>query len=298
MKNKTLWIIFASLLALFLLSKLFSKKTVRSFTTDIIQIDSTAVDKIKFYNADPAAQFELQKSGTGWKVKNDKVEADALGPTVTALLQNLNSIKAERPVAKSEDKWAEYEVDDIKGKRIELFSGNKKVEDLVIGRFNFNQQTRSAKSYVRRSNDKNVYVVDGFISMTINQSMDAYRNKNVLRLPSDITELKLRSESGTSSARKENYWINNSGEVLDSTVMANYISKLKNISGTAFYDDGIPSGNPIKELDISLSNGETANVKCFNQNGTLVIHSTENQDSYFSSDSTGIFKSLFLDAVF
>ena len=298
MKNKTLWIIFASLLALFLLSKLFSKKTVRSFTTDIIQIDSTVVDKIVFHNTPPATPFQLLKSNGSWKVKNDNLEADAMSSTVTALLQNLNSIKAERPIAKTEDKWAEYEVDDTKGKRIELFNGSKKLEDLVIGRFNFNQQTRSAKSYIRRSNDNNVYVVDGFISMTISQSMDSYRNKKLLSLQSDIQELQLQTETGNSSLKKENYWLNQSGEVLDSTAMASYTNALKNLTGSTFYDAGVPSGNPLKQLEIMTSAGEKSIIKCYSTDGSFVIHSSQNPESYFSSDSTGVFKSLFLDAVF
>lgn len=296
MKNKTLWIIFAALLAFFLLSKLFNKKSVRSFTTDIIQIDTKAVDRIVFHNSNPSAQFEISKHDNGWTVKNTNIEADALSSSVSALLDNLNNIKAQRPVAKSQDKWAEYEVDNEKGKRIELFSGSKVVEDLVIGRFNFNQQTRSAKSYVRRSNDDNVYVIDGFLSMSIGQSMDAFRDKNLVTVNSnDIAEINIQSELGNRSAKKENYWVDQSGTVLDSTTMANYVNKLARVSGTSFYDNSDLPATPIKEMQLTLQNGEATTIKCYAASEGFVIHSSQNPESYFSSDSTGVFKTLFLE---
>lgn len=294
MKNKTLWIIFAALLSLFLLSKLFNKKTVRSFTTDIIQIDTSAVDRIVFHNPDPNGQFEIAKKGDQWIVKNATVEAEAQINSVRSLLNNLNNIKAQRPVAKSKDKWAEYEVDEEKGKRIELFSESKSVEDLVIGRFNFNQQTRSAKSYVRRSNDESVYVIDGFISMSINQTMDNYRDQNVFsKNGSEIAEIKLSSETGQTSATKENYWINQSGEVIDSTGMANYLNALSVVSGSGFYDNSNLPSTPIKELDIRQENGKNTSIKCYAGSEGFIIHSSQNPNSYFRSDSTGIFKTLF-----
>jgi len=299
MKNKTLWIIFAALLALFLLSKVFNKKTVRSFTTDIIQIDTAAVDRIVFHNADPNAKFEITKHGEAWTVKNSSVEANAQISSISSLLNNLNSIKAQRPVAKSKDKWAEYEVDEEKGKRIELFSGSKSVEDLVIGRFNFNQQTRSAKSYVRRSNDENVYVVDGFISMAINQTMDNYRDMNVFsKHGSEIAEINISSETGTTSATKENYWLNQSGEIIDSSRMATYLNALSVVMGSGFYDDPDKPSSLIKEIDIKQQNGNHTSIKCYVDAVGFVIQSSQNPESYFRSDSTGIFKTLFLDAAF
>lgn len=298
MKNKTLWIVFAALLAIFLLSKVFNKKTVRSFTTDIIQIDTAAVDKIIFHNADPSAQFELFKSGAQWKVKNSRLETEALSTSVKSLLSNLNSIKAERPVAKSQEKWAEYEVGEEKGKRIELLSGNKTIEDLVIGRFNFNQQTRAAKSYIRRSKDNNVYSIDGFISMTISQSMDAFRNKTLTDIPSNsLTSLQLQSETGTRSLTKQNYWLDQDGTVQDSTAMENLLNRLSKVNGTTFYDEPLNVNTPLKTLSLTDASGQSIVVSCFENNGEFIIQSTQNPDSQFSSDSTGIFKTLFLDDI-
>lgn len=296
MKNKTLWIVFAALFAVFLLSKMFNKKSVRSFNTDIIQIDTAAVDKIIFHNADQSAQFELFKSGVQWKVKNNTTEAEALSGAVTSLLSNLNSIKAQRPVAKSQDKWAEYEVGDAKGKRIELLNGNKTLEDLVIGRFNFNQQTRSAKSYIRKSNDDNVYAIDGFLSMSISQSMDAFRNKTVIDIPSaEISSIQLESERGTQQFRKENYWINQDGTVQDSAAMVGFVNRLARVNGSSFYDNQLSTSAPIKQMTVTGSTGQSTVVSCYSSDDGFIIHSSQNPNAYFKSDSTGIFKTMFLD---
>lgn len=295
MNNKKLWIIFAVLLGLFLLSKLFTKQNVRSFTTDIIQVDADKVDKVVFHLPE-GTDFHLSKNGENWMVSDDKVTADALASVVNSLMSNLNQIKAERPVAKSKDKWESYEVDEAKGKRIELFSGPKKLEDLVIGRFNFNQQARSAKSYIRRSNDDNVYAIDGFLSMSISQSMDSFRDKKVIDLAStELTAISLESESGTTSLRKENLWIDQDGNVKDSTAMVNFVNKLTKVNGVSFYNATPNTSDSIKKLMLSGGNGQSTVVSCFQENGDFIIHSSQNPNAYFSSDSTGIFKTLFLD---
>jgi len=249
-----------------------------------------------FHNADPNAKFEILKNGDSWIVKNSTVQADAQISSISSLLNNLNSIKAQRPVAKSKDKWTEYEVDEEKGKRIELFSGSKSVEDLVIGRFNFNQQTRSAKSYVRRSNDDSVYVIDGFISMSINQSMDAFRDKTVAKFPANsLVSLNLESELGSRILKKENYWLNQNGEIQDSSAMVNLVNSLSNVNGSTFYDIPLTERTPLKTLTLMDIAGKSTKISCFESNGSFVIHSSQNPNSYFESDSSGIFKTLFLD---
>jgi len=304
MNNKTLAIVLVVLIALFLLSKIFNKKTDRSFVTEIIQIDTSAVNKVVFHPKAAEGQgYELNKTNGTWQVSNGSITATATQASINSLLSNVNNITANRIVAKSEDKWLDYEVNAEKGQRIEFKNGSNTLEDLVIGRFNFNQQTRSATSYIRRNNDSNVYAIDGFMSMSLNQDMNSFRNKELARLSKDeIIGLELTEAGVTKSAEKENLWVRNDRSVIDSTKVAQYLQSLSSINGSAFVDGfDFNSNSKIKSLKVSSSGSADLTIDCYQSNSSeqpFVIHSSANSDAYFSSDSTGIFKRLFLDLNF
>ena len=229
-------------------------------------------------------------------VSKGNITTKANQGAVQSILRNLALIKTKRVASKSSEKWADYEVEESSGSRVKAYAGDKLLEDFIVGRFNFNQQTRSATSYIRRSNDDNVYAIDGFLSMSINQSMDSFRDKSVVDVQSsELNLISLESETGTSTLRKENLWIDLNGNVKDSTAMVNFVNRLSKVNGATFYNSTPPTSETIKKLTLSGSNGQSTTVSCFHENGEFIIQSSQNPDAYFTSDSIGIFKTLFLD---
>ena len=51
--------------------------------------------------------------------------------------------------------------------------------DIYIGSFSYNQTTRKPKTYVRLNKEKDVFAVEGYLSMTFNRDLNGLRNKSI-----------------------------------------------------------------------------------------------------------------------
>ena len=300
MKNNILWILLAVLLALFIGSKLFNKKPQRSYEPNFITFDQSTIDKITIHPKEGQGDlFSLIKADETWKVKNETIEAQAMISAVESLLTTASELKATRVVAKSEEKWPEYEVDNEKGKKIEFFQKGKLVEEIFLGRFDFNQQARSAKSYVRHKDDNNVYVVDGFVSMTMGQSIDAFRNKELVNIgESEISEIETKISGQLKKIRKENYWVDAENNMIDSTSINNYLTGISKVSGSEIVDEfSIDQASEIGQVRLQLADGSpTIKLTCYSMpelTKPFVVHSSANPTEYFASDSAGVYKTIF-----
>jgi len=300
MNNKWLGLILIFLIGIFIGSKLLKKNNDRSFESDFIQVDTAQLDKIIVHPKDVSGtEFSLTKIDDEWNVSQGEINTLAMGSKVNALMSTIAGIKATRVVAKSPDKWGTYDVDEEKGQRIELFENGKKTDEIILGRFDFNQQTRSAKSYIRHLDDDNVYVVDGFLSMTLGQAYDAYRNKIILNATAkNINSIDMTYGIDKIQLRKENYWVSASNQVVDSLVMDEYINTIANINGKNIIDNPQLSDQPAATLKVGQSNGQTTTISAFIGAETdFVLNSSSNPNTYFSSDSTGVYARIFNDLI-
>ncbi len=298
MNNKTLGIVFGALLLIYLMTKLFGGPKDRSFDPNILQIDTASVTKIEIQPSEGEPSFTLDRSGGQWVLQRNGQSFDLAMGSVGTLLSNLESIRAERIVSKNAERFSEYNVDDSTGTVIDIYAGGKKVKELVAGRFSFNQATRSGISYIRLLNDDAVYAVDGFLSMTLTQSFDNYRDKSMLKLnQADLT--KVSFQEGTTRieiAKNGNSWMTDVTEV-DSTAMASYLSNISSVSGTAFLDDRSQVGQKIKEITFEGNNMTgPVTITCYQAEGAsqpFVLNSSMNADAFFLSDTIGVHDRLF-----
>ena len=168
LSNKHLLLLLVLCLSVITGYKLLQKdKDSRSFPTKVVDIDSSMVSEVLIYpKATQYQEVKLLKKGKGWKVDLGNGENAAIpNAKIEGLFQGLLSINPERLAATRRNKWKEFEVDSL-GTRIKVFQGDQLVADVVLGRFSFNQQTRSATSYFRLFNDSNVYALNGFLEFT------------------------------------------------------------------------------------------------------------------------------------
>lgn len=299
MNNKTLAIVFGALLLIYLLTKIFSGNRERSFDPEIVNIDTAQVNKIVIHPAQQGEIFELIKSGSDWLLQKDQQQYKATTSGVRSLLSNLTLIEAERVVSKNPERYKDYAVDDEGGTRIELFNSQKKLGDLMVGRFNFNQATRSGISYLRKYDEESVYSVDGFLSMSLSQGFDSYRNKVLTSLnSSDLTKITLQQDGRTQQVVKaDSIWRNDAGTELDSTAVANYLNTVRSVSGNTFIGSQNDVGERIKSLLIEGNNMPAPiEISCYVSRDTshhFVIHASTNEEGYFFSDSSGIYDRLF-----
>ncbi len=298
--NRTLWIIFLVLLGMYGLSQLLGTRKSRSFQADLVRIDTAQIDRIVIAMPDEP-EFTLTRQEDGqWWVTNGKVSAPALHSVVNPMLHTLTRIRAQRVAAKKPERWKDYQVDSSQGTRIQVYRGNKLLEDFVVGKFNFDPQLQSATAYLRLGNQPEVFAVDGFAVMNLAQDFDSFRRKTITRFQrKEVTSVRLQGEPAWELQKDSTRWLLN-GMPADSAQVARYLNSLASVSGHEFADDFDPNvaGNPKMVLYIEQNaSPPQIEVKCWHDTlraQPFVIHSSMNPDAFFASDSAGIFKRLFL----
>ncbi len=299
MNNRNLAIAFGVLLLIYLLSKVLGGNRERSFDPQILSIDTSQVTKLQIDPGNESLPFALEKTGSGWSLTKDAEQFSATTSSVGSLLMSLQDIRADRVVSKNPDRWKDYSVDDSTGTRIQIFDGNNLIDDIIIGRFNFNQATRSGISYVRLTDEDAVYSVDGFLSMSLSQGADNYRDKTLTSLNSDdITRITLL-ENGAQAQYQlvDSVWRDETGNQVDSAKMVSYLNNIRSVSGSTFVtDEATQLGQKLKTLQIEGNNmpGPVTIDVYASQDTTqdFVLQSSTNREGYFFSDSSGIYRRL------
>lgn len=306
MNNKLLLVVFLVLLGIYGLTKVFSGKKDQSFKAELIEVDTAAVTQIMINTKGPESEeITLKKEEAGWIASNGNLNVKAPPSVVSSLLGNLVLIKTKRIAANKPEKWTDFELEEGQATRVRVYNGEKVLEDFLVGRFSFNQQTRSGISFLRLTGENEVYAVDGFQSLTFGQGFDAYRNKTIVKMKPEmqVTEFSYRQPDTTLNFFLANdTWTVNGEMPLDSTKVGGYLNVLRNISGTEFADDfdELQSSNyEYKTLTIKGNNIlDPFVVTCYRDTSRekpYIIHSNVNNEAYFASDSAGVYKRLFKD---
>ncbi|MEM9919340.1 MAG: DUF4340 domain-containing protein [Bacteroidota bacterium] len=298
MNNKILGIVFVVLVGIFLLSKFFPGKRVRSFDPEIVKVDTSLVDDISIKPKGDSISFSLKRNGADWMASRAGISTKAAPQMVSSLLKNLQLIRTDRITAKKEERWEEYEVDPATASHVVAKGGGKTLADLYVGRFNFNQQTRSATSYIRLASGPEIYAVDGLASMGLSQAFSNFRNKTLLKLnKADVTALDFSSPGSSFQIRKSanGQWLAGDGSTVDSAKVAQFLATLENVSGSDFADGFNGDGPPSHTLKIQGNNMPQGAEVAFYQSpiapANFALRSSMNE-AYFASDSTGLFQRL------
>ncbi|MEO6131233.1 MAG: DUF4340 domain-containing protein [Saprospiraceae bacterium] len=304
MSTRTLFIIFSACLVLFGLTRLFRGHRQSSFDSKISAVDSAKVDRIKFITAGPQPQeFELKKTGDTWVAVQGSKTIPAPARNVNAVISQLSDLNAQMLLTKDPAKYPEYEITDDQASRVMVWQGNKQIADLLIGGFKFDQAARSASSYIRVAKKPEVYLVEGFVSMSLKQRFDQYRDKKLVKADAnDLTKVEWINVAGNKQVlEKEGVaWHYAGMEAVDSTKMKNYLSGLTNAQGAEFSDLSSVEGlNLIEKITIYGNNMTEPTIISVYSNTQaskpFLINSTANPEGVFISDSTGIYKQIFTD---
>lgn len=299
MDNKKLAIILVALVAVFLIGRLLSGKGESNFDSNLVSVDTANVDKIAMTG--PHGTVILTRDGGSWVVSDGAgKQAPALKTMAQGVLSNLISIQSQRIITSSPDKWVDYEVTDTSGTHVVASHSGKTLADLMIGRFAFNQATRSGTSYIRKAGQDDVHAIDGFLSMNFTRDFDSFRDKSLATLtPADVKNLSLISgqDGVTKNIAKsaDGKWMDDNMP-LDSATVAGYLSGLRFLNGTTFDDHFSPQGKtPVYTLDINTNSQlEPLQITCYGGEGNspFVFHSSHNPDAYFASDSTQLYQTV------
>ena len=298
-----LLIVFLVLLGVFGLSQLFTGKRTKSFKSDLIQVDSAKVTSLVINPKAPGEnEITLKKEDNGWIASNGTISVKAIEGPISNLLSNLVLIKTKRIAAKSPEKWAEYEVEEGKATRVQVYADSKLLEDFFVGRFSFNQQAQTSTAFIRLNGENEIYAVDGFKTLSFGQGFAAYRDKVLTKMDPGmrITQFSYAVDNATTNYQFANgQWTLEGQTVLDSIKVENFLNGFRNFSGTEFndaFDEVQANSFPVKTLTIKGDNMlEPFVINCYidsTQTKPFTIHSNYNE-AYFLSDSAGIYTRIF-----
>ncbi|MCD4732514.1 MAG: DUF4340 domain-containing protein [Bacteroidales bacterium] len=311
LNTKTLIILLVILGGIYLITKLTEKED-RTFRSEMVTIDSADVTKIIISPklGSDGQEVIITKTGYEWKLESEGKTYKADPSSIKNVLAELMRMKSERVAAVDESKWNEYEVSDSTGTRIQLFKNKKMIADLYVGKFDYSQpkgpqnpyqQNRGKMStYVRPAEDKAVYVVDGFIKMSIQPSVNAYRDKTLFASnKDDLTKITFNYSTYDNFvlSKEEGKWFLN-GVPTDSIKTAGYLDKLARVTSSNFIDEVEPfSHSPAFQVKIEGNNILPVELKAFPADTTnkFVITSSRVPDAKYSGLKAGLFDRIFVD---
>ena len=302
MNNKILLIILLALVLIFLATRMCNTKQDRSYDPNIVEVDTSQVTKIILNNkADGFEDIVFEKNGGQWTAKKGNLIVEVPTSNVSGLLTGITDIDALRIAAKKKEKWKDYEVEEGGGNRVRAFAGEKVLTDFIVGRFSFNQQTKSATSFLRKSIEDAVYAVDGFLAMTYGQGFNSYRDGTVSSFnATGITRIDIKdAESDLSIIKSEGGWQTGDGVALDSLKTMDYISGLSNLTSKDFVDDfNLTTMQDARIISVTLEgNNMVAPVQLnvYTQDdeaNPYLIHSSQNEDVLFAVKEEGILQKI------
>jgi hypothetical protein len=289
--NKTLWLVFGVLLiVVVLIFTTESTKKERSFKTDIVSVDTSAVTSFSIFpKSKPGEEVKFLRDGSFWKVTG------ASGKTFTAasfkiknLLGELTRIKPKRVAARSQSKWAEYQVDSA-ATRVVVNEDGSEVLDLIIGKFAF-QQPRSMSTFVRLTDETDVYEVDGFLEMIFNKDANSFRDETVIKSDRNNWNKLVFSNSDSESfelIKVDGHWTID-GQPTDSAKTLTALSSLARLTNTDYIDNSEVILPPqIAKLSIEVTDSNPIEVVGYKSDSIYLIQSSQNKEAFFDGNKIG-----------
>ncbi|MBW8049864.1 MAG: DUF4340 domain-containing protein [Cytophagales bacterium] len=292
------------------------KERSSSYRDELVSIDTMNISKmIVTTKSYPGKDIVLIKNNAGWYIRlkeGKNVPAD--NGEVKRAIDVLIQVKTRRLAANDPSKFNELRVD-TSGTRVQVFEGDKKTLDLIIGKFSF-QNKRDFYTYVRLADENEVYTTDAFLGPSFEKDFSRWRDQTIVRsAPDSITAITwaypadssftlaktLMKKGVTKSSRVlgrdlGGLWSVN-GALADSTKVKNFLNSLRNIYSDKFADDVSKTNlsNKVFTMVIELSGSEKIEIGVY-QHPTYkwIINSSTNPESYFASDDQIVVKKLFI----
>lgn len=308
-KNRNLLITLLVLVAIFVVTRVTSvKRAERTLKADIVQIDTSQVSAMLLYpRSERGIGLEFTKTAGSWKVAREGLTAAADLRSVNSTLAELLALKTEQLVARSRENWPDYQVDDSLGTRVIVKEGNKTTLDLVVGRFQYQpppqnnydpygQNRGTGSSYVRLTGENEVYSVEGFLAMSINQPFNGWRDKSIARIKtSQLSRIifDYPADSGFVAEKSGAGWLV-AGILADSSSMAGYVNGLSWKSHSDFADGFQPGSDPDYQVSYEGDNMQPQILKAYAMgDDEMVLNSSINPGSWFRISREGLFRDLF-----
>ena len=291
---KTLLILLLVSIGIFTFLTFFNKKgRSKSFKSELVKIDTANVTKVIIEKQGQATYLEKDKNKQNqWKVKNihDKWVVADNSSILNALNTLITQVKPTRLASRSIEKQSEFQVDST-GTRVQVFEGNKKTLDLIIGKFGMRDQ-RQYQSYVRLYEEKEIYACHDFMSIAFSSSPDSYRQSQVVQMNKEsIQSISFIYQNDDSFLLKkiDNNWFIEE-KATDSASVDQYLNSIGYININNFADDIEESSlhSPISSIIINTNDSLESSIEleAYINNSNIVLKSSTSPNLYLDDDST------------
>lgn len=301
LNTKTLIILLVVFGGLVLFNKLYhAEKSESTFRDVFVAIDTSIVTEIRIYpQAEQGKEIKIIKNGSRWDLQNDKIKTVSDSGAVRGLLATFAEMKSVSLGGTDKESWKDLQVTDSAGTKIIFTTSDNQKYNIVIGKFGYSNQTRNGITYVRHADEEAVYAVEGFLSFSVNQGFNSWRNKILVHgdknnwnsitftYPADSSFVLNKSGSA---------WTVN-GEIADSAKTEQYLSQVANMQSSGFVDNYSPSSTPVFTINISGNNQPAPiTVHAYPADSTqkFIYHSSLNPDAYFSEAQSNPLNRLFV----
>ncbi len=299
---KTLLIVLAVVAGLYLVSRQWGDNN-RSFRDVITDFNPEKVTSFS-YTKRGGEEVSLKRAEGKWVVSQGGKDYKSDSARVAAMLRQISSLKTKQLAAMNKDKWEEYQVTDSAGTFVEVRGADGLLSSLYIGKFSYKQPDKAQQTpmrqpqgemttYVRVNGEKEVYAVDGFLSMAFPSDINRLRDKTLI----DFTKSQARQ---ITVAGKDNYtlkkgprkWMIN-GQQADSAKMVSYLNTLTRFNGKQFAERENVNKEDGWKLTIQLEDGSVIELNAYlkesdSDKASYLVTSTQNEKAVFIMEKTAI----------
>jgi len=274
---------------------------VARFPMPLIAVDTAVLTTISIEKEDE--QLTFRREDAGWIVSNGRLHLRALADPMHRLLEVFSLIQTHGLFDKEAVADGRHGTDPPEGLRVRLYAGEQALESFTLGRFHFDPQQRRYTSYLRLAGQQEIHIVDGERTLPLRTRFEAYRHRELLRLPhaARITRLEYhRSDTTFRFERLPTGWRMNGAIPIDSSEAETFLRRLRQVKGGVFADDFDELMAQSRLLYTLSIHGEDLpapiELHCYSDSSRqppFVLRSSMHPEVFFASDSSGLYHELF-----
>ena len=302
LSNKILLSGLVILVALFAASRFFRSPGMESnLRKELIKLDTASISEVKILpSKEHIEELTLKREGSLWKVKKGDRTESVNKTTLKSILTSLAGVNAQRMVSRKKDKWNDFNVGDG-STHVSVYSDGSKIADFHVGKLGFTQSNDGgfggAYTYVRLSDEEEVFTVEGFLESTFNNTFNDWRDKTLLNLDkSAITKISYRYplDSGFVVEKKDSVWFVGA-QKLESSKAENLLNQFTSKYMTEFADGFTPVNQADINIQVEGKSVPLATIEFWKKDDSewLVTSSTQ-KGVYFSSKGSTVINDLLI----
>ncbi len=170
----------------------------------IPSIKKQNIDKIIIVNKNN--KFILNKKNKIWFIQKQNYLADS--EKIVNMLNDIHNLELTTLVSKNKD-YVRYWLDREDGIMVSMYSGNKKIIDIVIGKLGPNYTS----TYIRLDGKPDIYLAHGNLRLSFDVDLDELRDKKILSFNKDAVNKIVIKYNGKSlifdkKKQKDDKWNN------------------------------------------------------------------------------------------